>query len=164
MRQLLAGLALLAMAPGGSAPAADAPPQRVYLALGTAQNSSSSCLKELAAVFRNEVVRRKGLVAARTRGESDVAVEIAACRTRTGTETFGTVDGGTSFGSDRTTWVRGELSGNLGGYAKARLSVDLDDGRPIRQFTSGPEARPTDEALTEVVSAALDHIESPPRR
>jgi hypothetical protein len=163
MRQLLVGLAVLAMAPGAGVPAADAPPQRVYLGVGTAQNSSTGCLKELASAFRNEIGRRRGLVPAKLRSESDVAIEVAACRTRTGASPTGSVDGGTSLGGDRTTWVRGELSGNLGSYTKARLTVDLDDGHPIQQFSSGPEARPTDEALAEVVSAALDHIEAPRR-
>jgi hypothetical protein len=159
MSQLLVGLAFLAM--GASSSEAPAPPRRVHLALGTAKNSSSTCLSELAAVFKAEVRRRKGLALARSRAESDVAVEVATCRTRTSADVHGSADAGGTFGTgDRTTWVRGELSGGVLSYTSARLTVERDDGKPPLEFTSGSEPRSTDEALAAVVAAALDGLES----
>lgn len=157
MRQLLAGLVAVAMTPGGMVLAADAPPQRVYLGLLTAKNSSSSCLKELAAAFKAEIGRRKTLVAARLRAESDRAVEVAACRARMGAESFGTVNGGTTLGGERTTWVRGEIGGNLGSYLMARLVLEAEDGQPLLEFSTG--ADPGSSSIADVVSAALDQVE-----
>jgi hypothetical protein len=145
--------------------AAPSPPAKdtrvaIYLDLAQAPTLSKRCLNLVAQGFGSEIDKVKNVEAARYRSKADVVATVEECVVAEGTPVEGVVGvsrDGSDTGSTTTVSASGRTTGQRT-MGRVVLSVDVD-GKP-REFGSGPDALPFDEAVRLATKSLLDWIQA----
>lgn len=146
-------------APAPTATAKDAS-VAIYLDVAHVPTLSKRCLNLVAKGFGAEVDKTKNVEAARYRAKADVVATVEECVVTEGSPVEGVVGlsrEGTDTGSATTVSASARTTGQRA-MGRVVLSVDVE-GKP-REFASGPDALPFDEAIHLATKSLLDWIQA----